>query len=99
LETGSLTVELTPLHSSGDRLIGGWAIFTSPDHPIARSPDLFHFLVRRMLPATLAKFLDLQPVWSRLAIFRRRVIALFAITALHRNNFSRHETQLLAASF
>ena len=43
-----------------------------------------------MLPATLAKLLHLNPVWRRLAILGRRVIALFAITALHRNNFSRH---------
>jgi hypothetical protein len=44
-----------------------------------------------MLPAALAELLDLQTVRRRLAILGRRVIALFAITALHRNNFSGHE--------
>src|SRR5689334_22893042 len=39
LETGSLTVELTPLFSSVDR-----AISTSPDDPIAGSSDLISLL-------------------------------------------------------
>ena len=50
-----------------------------------------------MLPATLAKLLHFQPVWSRLPVLGRRVIALFAITALHGNNLSRHKAQLLSS--
>src|SRR5262249_16645516 len=57
---------------------------------------LFHFFVRRVLPATLAKLLHLDPVRSCLPVFRGRVVALLAITALNRNNFSGHKTQLLA---
>ena len=66
-------------------------IFISPDDPIARSPYLFHFFVRRVLPATFAEFLHLDPIRSRLPVLRGRVVALFAITALHRNNFSGHK--------
>jgi hypothetical protein len=43
-----------------------------------------------MLPATLAEFLHLQPVWSGFPVLGRRVIAFFAITALQRNDFSGH---------
>src|ERR1700682_5352266 len=50
LETGSLTVELTPLNSSGDCPIECPGKFRN--HPMTRSPlDLFHFLMRRVLPA------------------------------------------------
>jgi len=51
---------------------------------------LFHFFVRRMLPATLAELLQFHPVRRRLPILGRRVIALFAITALQRNDLSGH---------
>jgi hypothetical protein len=53
-------------------------------------PLSFHFFVRRMLPAALAEFLQFQPVRSRLPILGARIVPLFAITALHRNNFSGH---------
>src|ERR1041385_8255423 len=57
LETGSLTVELTPLCScSADAL--------------ARLL-LFHFFMRRVLAATAAELLQLQPVRSRFAVLRR----------------------------
>ena len=59
--------------------------------------QLFYFFVRRMLPATLAEFLYFQPVRSRLPVLGRRIIPLFAVTTLHRNNFSGHENQLLAS--
>jgi hypothetical protein len=58
---------------------------------MARSPDLFHFLMRRVLAAAPAEFLELQPVRRGLAILRRRIIPLFALTALQRNDFSGHE--------
>ena len=43
-----------------------------------------------MLPATLTELLHLQTVRSGLPILGRRVIALFAITALQRNDLSGH---------
>ena len=44
-----------------------------------------------MLAAPIAKFLQLQPVRLRLAVRRSRIVPLFAITALHRNDLSGHE--------
>ena len=47
--------------------------------PIAQ---LLHFFVRRMLTATSAELLELQPLGRRLPVLRRRIIPLFAVTAL-----------------
>jgi hypothetical protein len=44
--------------------------------------QLFHFLMRRMLAATAAEFLELQPFRRRLTVLGGRIIPLFAITAL-----------------
>ena len=55
--------------------------------------------MRRMLATPPAELLQLQPVRSRLAVLRRRIIPLFAITALQRNDLSGHKTQLLAIRF
>jgi hypothetical protein len=52
--------------------------------------SLFHFLMRRMLAAPAAELLQLQPVRRRLAVLRRRIVPLFAITALHCNDLSGH---------
>jgi hypothetical protein len=52
--------------------------------------NLFHLFVRRVLAATAAELFEFQPFGCRFAVFRFRVIALFAITALHRNDFSGH---------
>src|SRR5438874_5028351 len=82
LETDSLTVELTPLYS----------------FPNFVSIKLFHFLMRRMLTAPVAKLLQLQPLRLCLAVLRSRIVPLFAITALHRNDLSGHTKKLLAAS-
>jgi len=54
--------------------------------------------MRRMLPASPAELLQLQPVGRRLAVLRRRIVPLFAITALHCNDLSGHKTKLLAVS-
>src|SRR5712691_2914333 len=77
LETDSLTVALTPLcsRSAGAR---------------ARVP-LFNLFMRRVLTATAAELLQLQPLRHRLAVFGLRIIPLFAITALHRNDLSGHK--------
>jgi hypothetical protein len=50
--------------------------------------------MRRMLAATAAEFLELQPFRRRLPVLGRRIIPLFAITALQRNNFSGHRSLL-----
>src|SRR5271167_3708080 len=55
--------------------------------------------MRRMLPATLTEFLQLQPVRSSLPILGGRIVPLFAITALHRNNFSGHENSSWLLAF
>jgi hypothetical protein len=44
--------------------------------------QLFHFFMRRVLAATVAEFLEFQPVRCRLAIFRGRVVALLALSTL-----------------
>jgi hypothetical protein len=44
--------------------------------------NLFHFLVRRVLAATAAEFLELQPLRRRLPVLGGRIIPLFAIAAL-----------------
>jgi hypothetical protein len=52
--------------------------------------QLFHFFVRRMLPATAAEFLQLQPVRCRLPVLGLRIIPFFALAALQRNDLSGH---------
>jgi hypothetical protein len=49
------------------------------NHTIAQ---LFHFFVRGVLAATVAEFLEFQPVRRRLAVLRGRIIPLFALTTL-----------------
>jgi hypothetical protein len=44
--------------------------------------QLLHFFMRRVLAATAAEFLEFQPLGRRLPILGRRVVPLFAITAL-----------------
>jgi hypothetical protein len=44
-----------------------------------------------VLAATVAKLLKLQPFRRRLPVLGGRIIPLFAITALQRNNFSGHK--------
>jgi hypothetical protein len=44
-----------------------------------------------MLATPVAELFQFQPIRRRLAVLRRRIIPLFAITALHRNNFSGHK--------
>jgi hypothetical protein len=44
--------------------------------------SLFHFFVRRLLAASVAKLLGFHPFGMLLFVFRRGVIAIFAIAAL-----------------
>ena len=54
--------------------------------------------MRRMLAAPAAELAQFQPVGLRLTVLGRRIIPLFAITALHGNDLSGHTKQLLAFS-
>jgi hypothetical protein len=57
----------------------GFSITQLQNFPITQ---LFHFFVRRMLAATAAEFLELQPLGRRLPVLGRRIVPLFAVTAL-----------------
>jgi hypothetical protein len=52
--------------------------------------QLFHFLMRRMLPASPAELFQFQPVRRRLPVLGLRIVPFLALTALQRNNFSGH---------
>jgi hypothetical protein len=83
-----------------DFVIGPWSdwknlscgLFQSQNHPITQSPNLLHFLMRRVLAAAATELLELQPFRRRLPVLGGRIISLFAIAALQRNNFSGHKT-------
>src|SRR4029077_16084581 len=74
----------TPIPGFGDRSPSRW---TTPLRPKPSLPQLLHFLVRRVLAARVAKLFGLQTVGVLLLVFRRRVVAVFAIPALQRNGF------------
>jgi hypothetical protein len=65
-----------------------------PQLQISRFLKLFHFLMRRVLAAAPAKLLQLQPVRLGFPVLGGRVIPLFAITALQRNDLSGHRSLL-----
>jgi hypothetical protein len=65
-----------------------------PQLQISRFLKLFHFLVRRVLAAAPAKLLQLQPLRLGFPVLGGRVIPLFAITALQRNDLSGHRSLL-----
>src|SRR5450755_2692940 len=50
--------------------------------------SLLHFLVIRMLAARIAELPRLHPLRMLSLVLRRRVVAVFAIAALQRNDFS-----------
>ena len=52
---------------------------TIDNHTITQ---LFHFFMGGVLAATVAELLELQPFGRRLPILGRRVVPLFAVTAL-----------------
>jgi hypothetical protein len=60
-----------------------------------------HFFVQRVLAAPAAELLQFQAVRSRFAVLGRRIVPLFAIATLQRNNLSGHfnSSWLLALSF
>src|SRR5215475_2221543 len=91
----------TPIPGFGDRSPNRWTtplkanrrLYFPPE--AAPSPDcvrgvkqkLFHFFMRSVLAARVAKLLCLQPVRVLLLIFCRCVVAIFAIATLQRNDF------------
>jgi hypothetical protein len=52
---------------------------TITNHTIAQ---LFHFFMGGVLTATAAEFLEFQPLGRRFAVLGRRIVPLFAVTAL-----------------
>jgi hypothetical protein len=52
--------------------------------------QLLHFFMRRVLPALAAEFVEFQPARRSLLVLGGGVIAILAITALQRNDLSRH---------
>ena len=64
--------------------------FQLPNYPITKLQNLLHFLVRRVLAAPVAELLFFDAVRRRFAILRGRVIPLFALTTLQRNDLSGH---------
>jgi hypothetical protein len=48
--------------------------------------------MRRMFPAAVAEFFQLQPLRHGLSVLGGRIIPFLALTALQRNNLSRHKT-------
>jgi hypothetical protein len=51
--------------------------------------------MRSVLAARIAKLLGLQPIGVLLFVFCRRIVAIFAIAALQRNDFP-HESILFS---
>src|SRR5579875_1144173 len=82
LETGSLTVELTPL-SAG--LTHAWLRLWTPT---PGRLSLLRFFMRRVLAATLTELRELKTPCSCLLVLRRRVIALLALAALQCHNLT-----------
>jgi hypothetical protein len=66
----------------------------APATTTPKNGALLHFLVRRLLPARIAKLLRFHPFGMLLLILRSRVVAVFAIAALQRNDFA-HESKSL----
>jgi hypothetical protein len=49
---------------------------------------LLRFLVRLVLAAAVTELLELETARGRLLVLRRRVVALLALSALQRHNFT-----------
>jgi hypothetical protein len=74
LETGGLPLNLLPY---------GFA-----PHGDLHAVSLLHLTVPGVLPARIAELFGLHPVGMLLLILRRRIIPIFAIVALQRDDFS-----------
>src|SRR6267378_42360 len=92
----------TPIPGFGDRSPSRWTTplnskpacpspqrkTTPRENHLCENEDLLHFLVRRLFAARIAELLRLQPLGVLFFVLRRRVIAVFAIAALQRNDFA-----------
>jgi hypothetical protein len=58
-----------------------------PVLPTKREKTLFHFFVRRLLAARIAKLLRLQAFRVLFLVLRRRVVTVFTVPALQCNDF------------
>src|SRR5882724_7755394 len=87
----------TPIPGFGDRSPNRWTTPLKTNPALVTSPrnkqKLFHFLMRSVLAARIAKLLGLQAIGVLLFVFCRCVIAVFTIAALQRNDFP-HESIL-----
>ena len=63
--------------------------------PSPANANLLDFLVRRLPAAGVAKFLRFQPLAVLLLVFRRRVVAVLALTALQRNRLAHRFSALM----
>src|SRR5437762_9215358 len=81
----------TPIPGFGDRSPNRW---TTPLNSIPVCPanppkqKLFHFLVRRLLAARIAKLLSFQTLRMFLLVLRRGVVAVLAFAALQCNGLA-----------
>ncbi len=67
--------------------------FFSPNSSlITRYSSLFVFFMQLMTTAATAEFFKLKPIRRVLFILRRRVVALFALSALQNNIISCHKS-------
>jgi hypothetical protein len=81
LETGGLPLNLLPCISEPRLEVRRAA-------PDLTREALFHFLMGRVLPASVAILLRFEPVRMFLPVLRGRVVAIFAFAALQCNDFS-----------
>ena len=95
LETGSLTVELTPLFLAlRDSLLADFTFLISEQRKASSVLSLLRLFVRRVLPALPAEFVKLQPARRGLLILGSGVVAVFALSTLQRHNLAGHLTFL-----
>jgi hypothetical protein len=88
----------TPIPGFGDRSPNRWTTPLKSETGLAVPPaktELLHFFMRGVLAARPAKLLGLHTFGVLLFVFRRCVVAIFAIAALQRNDFP-HDLDLFS---
>src|SRR5208283_2037267 len=96
LETGSLTVELTPLFPchpeaavpGGRRSLATLGMTAAGSH--ARQTPSLNLFMRRVLAALPAELVEFQPGRRGLLVLGRGVVAIFALSTLQCNNLAGH---------
>lgn len=64
-------------------------------HGAQKTRRLFHFFVRRVLPARIAKLRRLKPFRVLLPVLHGRVVSVFALATLQCDDFAHQLTQYL----